>query len=341
MTDARTLIVSHADVERLLPMSACIDLMADALAATARSDAVLPLRQVLTIPGGRNAFGVMPAVLKGADEANAIGAKVITIFPSNDATPYDSHIGVVLYFESTNGRLLAIVDASSVTAIRTAAVSGLATRLLSLADASDLAILGTGVQARTHLEAMLAVRPIRRVRLWSRNPDRCASFARWAHRRFDIAIEVCDSAESAVRDAQIVCTVTASREPIVHGSWLAPGVHLNAVGACVPTARELDTQAVVQSRLFVDRAESAMTEAGDFLIPRTEGAIDESHILGELGAVVIGAMPGREHHDDRTLFKSLGLAVEDVAAARFIHERAVADGSGTWMTIGGLRPVDE
>lgn len=341
MTDARTLIVSHADVERLLPMSACIDLMADALAATARNDAVLPLRQVLTIPGGRDAFGVMPAVLRGGDGANAIGAKVITIFPSNDATPYDSHIGVVLYFESTNGRLLAIVDASSVTAIRTAAVSGLATRLLALADASDLAILGTGVQARTHLEAMLAVRPIRRVRLWSRNPDRCASFARWAHRRFDITVEVCDSAQSAVREAQIVCTVTAAREPIVHGAWLSPGVHLNAVGACVPTARELDTQAVVQSRLFVDRAESAMTEAGDFLIPRTEGAIDESHILGELGALVIGAVRGREHVDDRTLFKSLGLAVEDVAAARFIHERAVADGSGTWMTIGGLRPVDE
>lgn len=341
MTDARTLIVSHADVERLLPMSACIDLMADALAATARNDAVLPLRQVLMIPGGRDAFGVMPAVLKGADGANAIGAKVITIFPSNDATPYDSHIGVVLYFESTNGRLLAIVDASSVTAIRTAAVSGLATRLLALADASDLAILGTGVQARTHLEAMLAVRPIRRVRLWSRNPDRCASFARWAHRRFDITVEVCESAQSAVREAQIVCTVTAAREPIVHGAWLSHGVHLNAVGACVPTARELDTQAVVQSRLFVDRAESAMTEAGDFLIPRTEGAIDESHILGELGALVIGAVRGREQDDDRTLFKSLGLAVEDVAAARFIHERAVADGSGTWMTIGGLRPVDE
>ena len=341
MPDARTLIVSHVDVERLLPMSACIDLMAHALAATARNDAVLPLRQVLTIPGGRNAFGVMPAVLGSGGGASAIGAKVITIFPSNDATPYDSHIGVVLYFESTNGRLLAVVDASSVTAIRTAAVSGLATRLLAVADASDLAILGAGVQARTHLEAMLAVRPIRRVRLWSRNPDRCAAFARWADRRFSVAVEVCDSAQSAVRAAQIVCTVTASRDPIVHGAWLSPGVHLNAVGACVPTARELDTEAVVQSRLFVDRAESAMTEAGDFLIPRTEGAIHDSHILGELGALVIGAVRGREHDDDRTLFKSLGLAVEDVAAALFIHERAVADGSGTWMDIGGLRPADE
>lgn len=153
-----------------------------------------------------------------------------------------------------------------------------------------------------------------------------------------MAVEVCDSAESAVRDAQIVCTVTASREPVVRGAWLSPGVHVNAAGAALPTARELDTQAVVQSRLFVDRTESVLREAGDFLIPRSEGAIDDAHILGELGALVTGALRGRERAEDRTLFKSLGLAVEDVAAARFIYERAVAEGSGTWVTIGGLRP---
>jgi ornithine cyclodeaminase/alanine dehydrogenase-like protein (mu-crystallin family) len=341
MPDARTLIVSHADVERLLPMSACIDLMADALAATARGDAQLPLRQVIMLPGGRNAFSVMPAVFAGIDGSNAIGAKVITVFPGNDTTPYDSHIGVVLYFEDTSGRLLAIIDASSVTAIRTAAVSGLATRLLSVAHASDLAILGAGMQAMTHLEAMLAVLPGTRVRIWSRSAARCASFARWAQRRFGVTVEVCDAAESAVRDAQVVCTVTAAREPVLRGEWLSRGVHVNAVGACIPGARELDTQAVVQSRLFVDRRESALTEAGDFLIPRREGAIDDSHIVGELGTLVTGAVRGREHDDDRTLFKSLGLAVEDVAAARFIYERALADGSGTWMTIGGLRPANE
>jgi ornithine cyclodeaminase len=341
MSDARTLIVSHADVERLLPMSACIDLMAKALAATARGDALLPLRQVIALPGGRNVFSVMPGVLAGVDGANAIGAKVITVFPGNDTTPYDSHIGVVLYFEDTNGRLLAIIDASSVTAIRTAAVSGLATRLLSVAHASDLAILGAGMQAMTHLEAMLAVRPITRVRMWCRSAARRASFARWAQRRFGVTVEACESAESAVRDAQVVCTVTAAREPVLRGEWLSAGVHVNAVGACVPHAREIDTQGVVQSRLFVDRRESAMMEAGDFLIPRAEGAIDDAHILGELGALVTGAVQGRQHDDDRTLFKSLGLAVEDVAAAGFIHARALADGSGTWMTIGGLRPPDE
>ncbi|MEO6447303.1 MAG: ornithine cyclodeaminase family protein [Gemmatimonadaceae bacterium] len=333
MTDARTLIVPHTDVERLLPMPACIDLMADALAATARGDAMLPLRQVLRLRGGRDAFAVMPAVLGGA-----IGAKVITVFPGNDATPFESHIGVVLYFDDTHGRLLAIIDASSVTAIRTAAVSGLATRLLSRPDADDLAILGSGVQAMTHLEAMLAVRSLQRVRVWSRSVERCSAFAGWAQRRFGIGVEVSPSAQEAVREAHIVCTVTASREPVVLGSWLSPGVHVNAVGASVPTARELDTTAVVQSRLFVDRKESAMNEAGDFLIPRQEEAIDNSHIVGELGAVVTGEVKGRQHAHERTLFKSLGLAVEDVAAARFIYERARAENTGTWIELGGLRP---
>ncbi len=341
MTDSRTLIVSHADVERLLAMPACIDLMGETLAATARGDAVLPLRQVLRLRDGHGAFAVMPAILGGVDGPSQIGAKIITVFHGNAATPYESHIGVVLYFDDVHGRLLAIIDASSVTAIRTAAVSGLATRLLANPDAADLAILGAGVQARTHLEAMLAVRPITRVRLWSRGTDRSAAFARWAQTRFGVAVELCESPERAVTGAQIICTVSGSSEPIVRGEWLATGVHINAVGASVPTARELDTAAVKMCRLFVDRRESAVNEAGDFLIPQREGAIDETHILGELGAVVLGDVAGRVNADDRTLFKSLGLAVEDVASARLIYERARAEQTGTWIEIGGLRPAEE
>lgn len=332
MIDASTLVVSDTDVARLLPMGECIDVMAEALAATTRGEALLPLRQVIRLHGGRDAFAVMPAIL-----GRAIGAKVITVFPGNDGTPLDSHIGVVLYFDDDNGRLLAIIDASSVTAIRTAAVSGLATRLLALPEARELAILGTGVQARTHLEAMLAVRPITRVKVWSRAVERRLAFAEWARARFDVEVQPCRSAEQAARGAEIVCTTTASREPVLEGEWLWPGTHVNAVGASVAGARELDTDAVVRSRLFVDRRESAMHEAGDFLIPRDEGAIDDTHILGELGDVVTGAVRGREGDRDITLFKSLGLAVEDVAAARHIYERARATGAGAWMSLGGLR----
>jgi ornithine cyclodeaminase len=334
MTDARTLIVSHADVERLLAMPACIDVMADALAATARGDALLPLRQMLRLHSGRDVFAVMPAIL-----GSSIGAKIITVFPGNDATPYESHIGVILYFDDTHGRLLAIIDASSVTAIRTAAVSGLATRLLANPEASTLAILGAGVQGRTHLEAMMAVRPITTLRLWSRGAERRDALARWARERFALDVECCDTAQAAVHEAQVICTVTASREPVLAGSWVAPGAHINAVGASMASARELDTAAVRQATLFVDRRESAMHEAGDFLIPRDEGEIDNTHIRGELGELLLGRVTGRSNDRERTLFKSLGLAVEDVASARFIYERARAEGTGTWIELGGLRPA--
>lgn len=332
MTDARTLIVSHHDVPNLLPMEQCIDVMAGSLGALARGEALLPLRQVIRLRGGVNALASMPAVVH-----DAIGAKVITVFPGNAETPYESHIGVVLYFDHVHGRLLAIIDASSVTAIRTAAVSGLATRLLALPGASELAILGTGVQAMTHLEAMRCVQPVDRIRVWSRDPTNGARFARAAQERFGVRVEVVASAEAAVRGAQIICTATSSRTPVLRGDWLSPGVHINAVGASMANARELDSAAVARSRLFVDRRESALAEAGDFLIPRDEGEFDNEHIAGELGALVEGAITGRRTPEDITLFKSLGLAIEDVAAARFIYDRAVATGAGTWLEIGGLR----
>jgi len=333
MADARTLIVPHADVERLLPMPQCVDVMAEALLATTQGDALLPLRQVLRLHSGRDAFAVMPAVL-----GSAIGAKVITVFPGNQSTPYESHIGVILYFDDTHGRLLAIIDASSVTAIRTAAVSGLATRLLANPDASRVAILGAGVQGMTHLDAMCAVRDVRRVSVWSRSEARRAEFVEWARKARGIEVAPCVTARDAVHDADVICTVTSSREPVLEGRWVKEGAHINAVGASIASARELDTAAVAQSLLFVDRRESAMNEAGDFLIPREEGAIDNDHIRGEIGELLAGRATGRTDASQRTLFKSLGLAVEDVASARFIYERALASGTGTWIELGGLRP---
>ena len=336
----RTLLVSHRDVAGLLPMQECIDTMADAFRALGVGDARLPLRQVISLPGSPNLLAIMPGQLGvGARERHrsAVGAKVITVFPGNDATPLDSHLGVVLLFEADMGRLLAIIDASSVTAIRTAAVSGVATTLLAKADAGDLAILGTGVQAMTHLEAMRAVRTIRRVRVWSRSAERVARFAERARQKFGAAVEGADSAEACVRGADIICTVTASREPVLRGRWLADGAHINAVGAALPTARELDTDAVARSRLYVDRRESAMAEAGDILIPMSEGAFNAEHIRADLGELLMGAVPGRETATEVTLFKSLGLAIEDLAAARHIYEKGVALGTGVWVSLGGLR----
>jgi len=328
------LIVNQDEVRRLLPMAECLDVMARTLAALGRGEALLPLRQVLMLPGGQGAFGAMPAHLSSPP---AIGIKVITVFPGNHGTAYDSHQGAVLLFETERGRLLAVMDASSITAIRTAAVSGVATRALARADASTLALLGSGVQAATHLEAIALVRPLRRVRVWSRDPAHVARFVEAARKRHGFAIEAAPSAREAVADADVVCTVTASREPVLEGAWLRAGTHVNAVGASLRSARELDSAAVARARVFVDRRESAANEAGDLLIPRAEGAIGDDHVQGELGEVLLGRVDGRRTDDEITVFKSLGLAVEDVASAHHIHARAQAVGLGTWVELGGGR----
>src|SRR5438477_2860354 len=224
----QVLVVDQATVRRLLPMEECVPVMAEALSALARGQALLPLRQVLMLPGGQGAFAAMPAHLASPP---ALGIKVITVFPGNHGTDLDSHQGAVLLFETERGRLLAIMDASSITAIRTAAVSGVATRALARADAATLGLLGTGVQALTHLEAMALVRPLRRVRVWSRDAAHVARFVERARARHPFAVEPAASAREAVEDADVVCTVTSSREPVVEGPWLRAGTHVNAVGA--------------------------------------------------------------------------------------------------------------
>jgi ornithine cyclodeaminase len=330
----QVLVVNQSEVPRLLPMDACMEAMARALQSVARGESVLPLRQIIMLPGQQAAFGAMPAYLGSPP---AVGLKAITVFPGNHGSELDSHQGAVLLFETERGRLLAVIDASSITAIRTAAVSGVATRALARAKAGDLALLGTGVQALTHLEAMSHARRLRRVRAWSRSPDHVRAFAQAAAKRLGVTVEPAGTAREAVEGADLVCTVTASREPVLKGEWLSPGTHVNAVGASLPTARELDTSAIAAARLFVDRRESALNEAGDFLIPRREGAVDESHIRGELGELLLGRCPGRQSEADITVFKSLGLAVEDVAAARLIYDNAIRTGGGTRVELGGAR----
>jgi ornithine cyclodeaminase len=331
-----TLLISDREIHELLPMRECIDVMQQALESVAQGTSVLPLRTVLRLAGTNNAFATMPAV-HGMGVDAAIGAKVITVFPGNDATPFDSHIGVVLLFDAQHGALLAILDASSITAIRTSAVSGLATRLLANPDADEVALLGAGVLALPHLDAMCAVRPIRRVRVWSRNQARAEAFAAKARTRHDVDVRVCASARDAVTDAPIVCTITSSRTPVLSGSWLAAGTHVNAVGASIPTARELDADAVRRSLLFADRRESVLAEAGDFLMARSEGVVDDSHIRGEIGELSLGRCAGRTSVNDITLFKSLGLAVEDVATAQYVHGKARERGLGTTVSLGGMR----
>ena len=327
-------ILTGHDVERLLPMEACVAAMEDVLSSLARGQAVQPLRSVLRLPDGKGAFGVMPGQVS---KPNAFGIKVITVFPGNEGTKYDSHQGAVLLFEPEHGTIVAVMDAASVTGIRTAAVSAVATRLLAKEDAGDLAILGSGVQARSHLEAMRAVRTIKRLRIWSRNEANARSFAEWAGHRFGTTAEVLPTAREAVAGADIVCTTTSSKVPILAGEWLSPGAHLNVVGSSLPAAREVDAEAVKRSRLFTDRMESALNEAGDFLLAKKEGVVDDSHILGEIGELLIGTKAGRTSDRDITMFKSLGLAVEDVASAHVVWTEAERRNAGTVVELGGIK----
>ena len=332
------LIVNQEEVPRLLPMAECMDAMARVLATLSNDGAILPLRSILWLPEKVGGLGLMPAALL---PDRVVGLKAITFFPKNEGTELDTHQGAVLLFEAERGRLLAIVDATSITAIRTAAVSGVATRLLARADAGDLAIIGSGVQARTHLEAMTIARKLRRVRVAGKDRGRANAFAERESARYGIAVEVAASAREAVAGADIICTATSSREPVLEGDWISPGAHVNAVGSSVATARELDTAAVVRSRLYVDRRESALNEAGDFLIPKTEGAVTDDHIVAEIGEVLSGRAEGRRSPDEVTLFKSLGLAVEDVASARHIYEKAKASGTGRFLDFGGSRHAND
>ena len=327
-------ILNQAQVIELLPMKECVEVMEDALRTLAQGGAILPLRTVLRLPEERGIFGVMPAHLSSPA---ALGLKAISVFPGNEGTELDSHQGLVVLFSPDTGAPVAIMDASSITAIRTAAVSAVATRALANPGAGDLALLGSGVQAKSHLEAMAVVCRLRRVRAWSPNGARLAEFAQWAGGRFGAPVEAVSSAEAALRGADLVCTTTSARTPVVEAGWLDRGVHINAVGSSIRTARELDSSTVAGARLVVDRRESALNEAGDFLIPKAEGVIGDDHIVGELGDVLIGSVPGRRSPVERTIFKSLGLAIEDLAAAHHVLRKAETLNVGLVTHLGGLR----
>jgi alanine dehydrogenase len=333
----KTLIVGGYETKILLPMEECIATMREAMLALAKAEVVLPQRQVLRQPDKKGMLGMMPAYLGG--NPSVLGIKVVTVFPGNHETKFDSHQGAIQLFETENGRLLAIIDAGSVTAIRTAAVSAVATDLLARKDVRILAILGSGTQARMHLEAIPIVRrSIREVRIWSRNHEHAKALAKTGASTLDI--EAVENAQEATRGAGIICTTTAATAPILKGEWIETGAHINAVGASVPSFRELDSGAIAKGKLFVDRRQSTIDEADDFRIPKNEGLVTDSHIRGEIGEILAGTIKGRTSEDDVTIFKSVGLAIEDVAAAQHIYNKAVARKAGTWVDFVAERSTD-
>jgi ornithine cyclodeaminase len=290
-------------VEELLDPAGCVDAVERALVAVARGEVHLPLRTIVRPPGEESLIGLMPTH-RGGNE-RVYGLKTVVVVHDNPTRGLDPHQGTVTLFDGETGQTVALLNASPITAIRTAAASALATRELARPDARVLAIVGTGHQGHAHQRLLPAVLPFERVILAGR-----------------------DTAEEAVREADVIVTATNSAEPVLRHEWLKDGVHINAVGACFPHTRELDSATVADATLFVDRRESAANESGDYLIPLAEGAIEEGHIAAELGDVLVGAHPGRTSAEEITVFDSLGVAVEDLFAAEYVVARARAEGRG-------------
>jgi ornithine cyclodeaminase len=315
------LVLSEHDVRRLLDMESCIEAMTEVLASLARGELYQPLRSIARPPGADNLLGLMPSYRGGTTPS--FGLKEIVVVPSNPSRGLDTHMGGVLLHDGETGELVAVLNASPVTEIRTAAVSGVATRALARPDAERVAVLGGGAQARGHVHAMRAVLDDPEIRIWARNPDAAELLAG------EVGAIVSPSVDAALFGAEVVCTTTAATKPIVEKRWLARGAHINAVGSCFPTTRELDTETVAHSSFFTDRRESCLNEAGDYILAAAEGAVGPDHIKAELGEVLAGMHPGREHEDELTVFESLGIAVEDLASAELVVRRAREQGVGS------------
>jgi len=318
-------VLRGAEVRQLLPMAECIDLMQRTMIAVSEGRVVLPLRSILRMPGDRGMVGMMPGYLA---DPECFGIKLVSLIPRNKPPAYSSHLGVVLLFEAEHGQPVALLDAAEITAIRTAAASGLATRLLARPEAGDLALLGAGEQACSHLEAMLSVRSLRRVRVWARDRDKARIFADTQGAKHRVGVETSPTVREAIAGADIICTTTKARDPILQGDWLMPGVHMNLVGSSIAAAAEIDTPAVAKSRFFVDRRESTVNEGGEYLRALKAGAITAEHILGEIGEVANGSKKGRSSPLDVTIYKSLGIAPQDLASAHHVLEKARAAGVG-------------
>jgi ornithine cyclodeaminase/alanine dehydrogenase-like protein (mu-crystallin family) len=327
--DMNVLLLNHDEVVALLHMEECIPLMREALVSLAGGEVHQPLRTIIRPPGATGVMGLMPSYSSGAHPA--FGLKSICVFPGNAALGKDSHQGAVLLFSAESGELLAVVNASAVTAVRTAAVSGVATHALAREDAGDLCVIGAGVQARSHVEAMSHVRRIRRCRVASRRVESARKLADELGGSYTFPIEAVDTVEAALRGADLIVTATNSTDALVRREWVSAGAHLNAVGACTPNTRELDAATVAASSLFVDSVESAVNEAGDYLRAIQDGVVGPEHIRAELGEVLNGTKPGRTSADEITLFKSLGLAIEDLAAAQYLYDKSKETGAGTWL----------
>jgi ornithine cyclodeaminase len=308
-------IVERDEVFQKLDMKTCIGLMRTALMDLEEGKALQPVRSICKFPQGE-AFGFMPAYM-GAE--SCFGAKVLSAFPQNAGTKYPSHIGYVMIFESRHGTCLGLADAGAITQIRTGAVSAVATDLLAAEDAKTLGIIGAGAQGRSHLEAILAVRPrLEQIRVYDLNRNAAERYKKEMEEKFQREITICDSVRETVADCDIICTLTPSKEAYLTRDMIKDGAHINAVGTFSPVTREAASDLIAACGLYADQVEAMKKESGEYLIPLQEGLITQDHIRGSIGNLLLGNAPGRQSKEEITVFDALGLAVEDIICGQYL-----------------------
>jgi alanine dehydrogenase len=323
-------LLTEDHVKSLLPMPSLIQAMESAVARFSAGEVLQPVRTVLTVGPTRAYYGLMPAYI---EQPARLGAKLVTVFNRNHERGLPSHLATIVLLDPETGALVAIMDGRYITEARTAAVSAVSTRHLARADAATLAIIGSGVQARSHLEAYAAVRPLRNVRIWSPRAASRERFVSDMQGHVAARLEATGTAEAAVAGADLIVLVTSSPAPVIASEWVQPGAHVVSVGACRPDQREMAPELVARGRLFVDSRAAALVESGDIVQGLAEQRFDASHIAGEIGEVVLGRVTGRTCADEITIFKSLGMAVEDVVAADLVLQKAIETGAGTALTL--------
>jgi ornithine cyclodeaminase/alanine dehydrogenase-like protein (mu-crystallin family) len=319
-------VISGSEVRALLPYPDCVKVVEGAMKAVSAGKALMPLRQFMPLPVGDGKLAWMPGYL---GEPPCFGIKILSLYPGNPAVGLSSHVGLYVLYESSHGRPIAILEASALTAVRTAAGSVVATRALARSDAKTLAIVGTGEEAYSHVDAFQSARPFERVLIWGRNAQGAARLAEHAAAPGRCEVEVVPDVKTALAQADVICTVTSAPEPLLFGRDVRPGTHLCLVGSSIPTTREVDDDCVALGRFFVDYRGSALAQAGELLHAIRSGRVTEAHIVAEIGEVLSGSVPGRRSADEVTIYKSLGVAAQDLAAATFVHQRAVALDKGT------------
>lgn len=318
-------IVTRSDVERLLPIGPCVDVMRQAMSATSRRNVSLPIRQFMPIPDAPGKLAIMPGTL---GEPACFGIKLVCKYDRPHDDPLGTHVGMVMLFDSVKGIPLAMIEGSSLTAIRTSAASALATDILARKNATRLAIIGNGEQAMRHVHAMRAVRDIDHINVWGRDTERASAFAAKVADETGVETIAWKTVAETAADAEIICTTTSAKTPVLFAADLKAGQHINLVGSAIPTTAEVDDGAVAKSRFYVDYRDAAMAAAGELLGAIERDVITDAHIVGEIGEVIDGNAPGRQNDDQITMYKSLGVASQDLAAAHAIWRMAEAENKG-------------